>query len=338
MEQTQRSQRLDSSDNREILETIQGFQDKNILVIGDSILDHFIHSNAAGLSLETPTLLAEPQKEEFLWGGAGNVVENLLELGAKVGFLTLLGDKDSHHFLDHTYENLSLYAVIDPRRKTTVKSRFFVKKGNTIYKHLELHKLNNFPINKESEQKVLEILKEKISDYNTVLVVDQAENNNGMMSDKLIEEVKKLCKENKKILIVNSQVFRRKPNHAKYSGADIISLNVKEAKEILPEFSFERINELSGVLNSNICLTLGSEGSILYLNGKLYKEQGIKIEEVDSCGAGDSFLSAFSLSNPLKNPGLALKIGNIWAGLSATKLGTSILEKQELIEYITSIK
>lgn len=320
-------------DNQVILELIESFVEKRVLVIGDSILDHFVYSKAVGLSLETPTILGECEKEEFLWGGAGNVVENLLELGANVGFLTVLGDKDSQHFLNHNYKNLSLYAVIDPERKTTVKSRFFLKKGNTGYKSLELHKLNNFPINKESETKVLGLLNDKISFYEIVLVIDQAENNNGMMSDKIIEEVKSLCKEKNKLLIVNSQIFRRESSHKKYSGADIICLNVKEAKEILPDFSLDKINQLSEVLNSNICLTLGSEGSAFYLNSKVYKEPGIKVEEVDCCGAGDSFLAAFSLANPLENPENALNISNVWAGLSVTQLGTLIPQKQELIKY-----
>ncbi len=335
MAETERSQGRDSSHNGEILDIIQNFQNNKVLVIGDSILDHFVYGKEAGLSLETPTLLAEFVKEEFLWGGAGNVVENLLELGARVGFLTVLGSKDSEQFLEHGYENLSLYAVIDPRRKTTVKSRFFVKKGGQSHKHLELHKLNNFPINKEPEMKVLELLNEKIHEYDVVLVIDQAEFNNGIMSDKIIEETKRLCKEYNKLLVVNSQIFRRKFVHHKYAGAGLISLNVKEAEEILPGFTLEKINELSGVLNSNVCLTLGSEGSILYLDGKLYKQPSIKVEEVDSCGAGDSFLSAFTLANPLENPELALQIGNVWAGLSVTKLGTSLPEKQELIKYFS---
>jgi len=101
--------------------------------------------------------------------------------------------------------------------------------------------------------------------------IDQAEFNNGIMSDNIINEVKKLCEESKKLLIVNSQIFRRKAVHHKYAGASIISLNIKEAKELLPDFSLDKISNLSGVLNSNICLTLGSDGSVLYLNGKLYK-------------------------------------------------------------------
>lgn len=336
MAETTRPERCNSSNNSKmILNLIKNFENKRVLVIGDSILDDYVYAKSAGLSLETPTLLAEQEKEEFLWGGASNVVKNILELGANVGFITLLGeDKDSEHYLNFKHENFKLFPVIERGRKTTVKKRFFIEKSGVLYKYLEIHNLNNKQLNSDSEKKVLEYLKENLKLYDILLIIDQAEFNYGIMSDFLINEIKKIAKQNNKPLIINSQIFRREPNHKKYSGADIISMNLKEAKTIYPEFTLEKLPELYNMLGSNVCMTLGEKGSLLFLNNKKYESESIKVKEIDSCGAGDSFISAFLLSDPLENPEQALLIGNIWAGLSVTKLGTEVPKKQELIDYI----
>ena len=79
-------------------------KNKNVLVIGDSILDHEIFCDALGLSLETPTLKASLQREEFCFGGASNVVNNLLALGTRVTYATPVAE-DSFAIHYETWED-----------------------------------------------------------------------------------------------------------------------------------------------------------------------------------------------------------------------------------------
>ena len=75
------------------IENIIGYLDKikklNILVIGDSIIDKYIHCEAEGMSREDPALVVSPRKSETFIGGAAIVAINAKNLGAKVNFITI---------------------------------------------------------------------------------------------------------------------------------------------------------------------------------------------------------------------------------------------------------
>jgi len=67
---------------------LQGIVDqiagKKVLVIGDLMLDTYIFGEAQRLSPEAPVPVVPVQKRLFCPGGAANVAENLLGLGAQV--------------------------------------------------------------------------------------------------------------------------------------------------------------------------------------------------------------------------------------------------------------
>src|ERR1700754_1742080 len=66
-----------------------------ILVIGDLMIDHYIWGNATRLSPEAPVPIVNVKNESTTLGGAGNVVQNLIALGAKVTVVGVTGDDDA---------------------------------------------------------------------------------------------------------------------------------------------------------------------------------------------------------------------------------------------------
>ncbi len=65
----------------------------NIAVIGDFMIDHYLWGKSNRISPEAPVPVVEVIKEEDRLGGAGNVVNNLLSLGANVIISTVLGNE-----------------------------------------------------------------------------------------------------------------------------------------------------------------------------------------------------------------------------------------------------
>jgi bifunctional ADP-heptose synthase (sugar kinase/adenylyltransferase) len=189
-------------------------------------------------------------------------------------------------------------------------------------------------IGKEQKQKILEFANDCYT-QDAVLLVDYR---HGIFSKELIGDLKKITKEKHKTTIASSQVSESKSNHMDYSGVDLICLNSKEANEVLVKFKTDNNFDLENLLDSDICITSGEKGSALYMNKEEYQVKGIKVDEIDSCGAGDSFLAALSLCDYKGHPEESLYLANIWAGLSVTKLGTKIPKKQELIDYINNLK
>ncbi|MFZ4541092.1 MAG: PfkB family carbohydrate kinase, partial [Rickettsiales bacterium] len=63
-----------------------------VLCIGDVMLDRFIYGTVERISPEAPIPIFTATREERMLGGAGNVVRNLLSLGAQASFAAVVGD------------------------------------------------------------------------------------------------------------------------------------------------------------------------------------------------------------------------------------------------------
>jgi len=59
-------------------------QNPHILVVGDLMCDHYLFGKIERISPEAPVQVVEVKDEKTLLGGAGNVINNLLALGARV--------------------------------------------------------------------------------------------------------------------------------------------------------------------------------------------------------------------------------------------------------------
>ncbi len=70
---------------------IRQFSKARICVIGDMTADVFIYGKPHRLSREAPVIVVRYDSEELVPGGAANTVNNLLDLGAQVYPVGLLG-------------------------------------------------------------------------------------------------------------------------------------------------------------------------------------------------------------------------------------------------------
>jgi len=66
----------------------------NILVIGDLMIDHYLWGSAERISPEAPVQVVDIAKESSVLGGAGNVINNLISLGATVNVASVVGDDE----------------------------------------------------------------------------------------------------------------------------------------------------------------------------------------------------------------------------------------------------
>jgi rfaE bifunctional protein kinase chain/domain len=97
-----------------------------VLVVGDLMIDHYIWGEATRLSPEAPVPVVNVTSESTTLGGAANVAQNLIALGAKVILAGVTGDdvagKQLHDIL--LEENVITDCIVkDKTRPTTVKTR-----------------------------------------------------------------------------------------------------------------------------------------------------------------------------------------------------------------------
>lgn len=123
--------------------------------------------------------------------------------------------------------------------------------------------------------------------------------------------------------------------------ADIIKLNddeldiVADYLDCTEKSLKEKIKLLAEDTNTNcICVTKGSKGAMLFMDGKFYANKGYKVEVADTVGAGDSFLASLIYKLILKksNPEDALDYACKIGALVASKSGANaIIEPEELL-------
>ncbi|MFM8392717.1 MAG: bifunctional heptose 7-phosphate kinase/heptose 1-phosphate adenyltransferase, partial [Acidobacteriota bacterium] len=82
-----------------IEEILKGFADARIIVLGDLMLDEFIWGEVRRISPEAPVPVVEVRRETIQLGGAGNVVSNLIELGATAIPVGIVGDDEGGRIL-----------------------------------------------------------------------------------------------------------------------------------------------------------------------------------------------------------------------------------------------
>ena len=128
-----------------------------IVVVGDIMLDRFIHGNVDRISPEAPVPVLNFQGEHNMPGGAANVARNLAHLGVDVTLIGLVG-KDSNS--DHLAEAIAEEPAITYRpltlesRMTTVKTRFTAS-GQQI---LRVDEENNQPVTQAVYQRLLKMV------------------------------------------------------------------------------------------------------------------------------------------------------------------------------------
>lgn len=285
--------------------------DKTVLLIGDTILDHYIFGTVIGTSAETPTLVAREQSQKFSLGGACLVCRNLLELGAHVHFVTLVGDDaDAEEIRRFSHPNLTLHAFSE-NRQTTVKRRFWVDD----YKLLQFDKLDNRPISSELEEGILHDVEELLPAIDSLVISDYR---HGLLTESLIQRLLELSSSFAVPVFVDSQVSQSASNHHLYRGATLICLNTKEAKLIEETADLNLLKQKLDALN--IVVKRGADGAHALIGEKRIESPGFKVEAVDTCGAGDAFLAALALED-LQEPEQALASANRWAALSTTVKG-----------------
>ena len=133
-----------------------------------------------------------------------------------------------------------------------------------------------------------------------------------------------------KVLDINLRAphFNRRIVEELLSKADFLKINLAELELITGWFSEytrieDRIKSITDKFHiSNIVVTMGGDGALLYLNGNGYRHEGYNVEVVDTVGSGDAFLAGL-ISKLLENssPGDALDFASGLGAFIATQRG-----------------
>lgn len=300
-----------------------------ILVVGDLMLDHYIWGSCDRISPEAPVAIVQVASESKKVGGAGNVAQNLIKLGAEVSMLSVLGKdfigRETLNILEENSINVE-NIIFEEGRQSSQKSRVMAHRQQI----LRVDREDACTIKKEDE--VLANFKKIFQAYDLVLLSDY---NKGVLTKKLCLEIIKLCRAANKFVLVDP----KGEDYSKYSGATLLTPNKKEASlackiEIKDENSLkEALIKLKEIANLEYSLITLSEDGIALYDDEVKIFPAIEQEVFDVTGAGDTVLATlgFMLAQNF-NIEEAIKIANLAAGVVVRKLGSAYATWSEIDE------
>src|SRR3954470_19608289 len=108
-----------------LLELIERFGGRRVLVVGDIIADEFIYGEVSRVSREAPVLILKYDATEMVAGGAGNAANNVAALGGRARLAGVIGaDSEGRRLLSSFHRGVDRRAVVSARGyRTAVKTR-----------------------------------------------------------------------------------------------------------------------------------------------------------------------------------------------------------------------
>ena len=102
---------------------------KRVVVLGDPILDRYVHCEKPAVASEAPVLSVRPVGEQWYLGGPGLICAQLAALGARAHFLSPRGDGPHTDRFDAAVRRFGVHGewVPAPRRPIYVKTRYLVE-------------------------------------------------------------------------------------------------------------------------------------------------------------------------------------------------------------------
>jgi len=316
-------------------EILHGFKGKKIIVWGDLILDEYIYTTTSRISREAPVLVTEFDSNEYILGGAGNVVMNLKTLGAVPIPAAFVGTNEDGKNLAKILEKNDVttdYLVELEGYRTPKKSRILSGGENTKKQQvLRIDTLNKPQIEKTAYEKIESILLELLETVDYLILSDYL--NKSVMPEVLAGLTGRFPG---KTFIIDS---RR--NLQDFRGISIATPNEPEIKQLFPgkkflsqEDFFDAGTELLERLNAKgIILKRGHKGMIVFERGKapeLIEIHGSS-DIVDVTGAGDTVISVVSLALAAGADLVsAAKLATMAAGMVVMKEGAYPIGYHEL--------
>ena len=304
-----------------------------LLVVGDLMIDHYLWGKTERISPEAPVPVIDVQKETEVLGGAGNVVNNLVALGAQVEVASVIGVDDNGTRLRRMLEELGvgMSALLnEEERNTTRKSRVIASHQQVVRFDSETRQ----PIASESETKLLDRIETLLKNgIDTVLISDYGK---GVLTEGLTQGVITRAKKQG----VRVMVDPKGKDYSKYRGATAITPNKKEASEAtgiaivdkasLREAGFRLKKELG---LERAIITLSEEGMAIF-GEEMRIIPTVAKEVYDVTGAGDTVIATLGYVRASGGSiDEAARIANAAAAVVVGKLGSATATWDEIIAY-----
>jgi D-beta-D-heptose 7-phosphate kinase/D-beta-D-heptose 1-phosphate adenosyltransferase len=324
-------------------EVIERFSRSRIMVVGDIMLDEYLEGTVDRISPEAPipvVNLVNRAERDVRLGGAANVLNNLLRLGARHACICGVTGSDA----DGRLINARLTAagvdagglITDEARPTTIKTRIIAHNQQVI----RLDREDRAPASPDIRARMIDFIRQRADHLDAVIFSDYEK---GVITPELLAEVLPLLREKRVLVAVDPKFV----NFRYFTGVTIMVPNRKEAAGFVRRDIVTDDDALTAA--QAIMEQLGCECVLVKLGERgmrFVDRQGSDVvirtaaEQVfDVTGAGDTVISALVLS---RTAGAtweeAARIANVAAGIVIHYIGTTAVDVAQLTRAVMDNK
>ena len=317
-----------------MLDRVKAFSQLQVLVIGDLIIDEYIYCDPLGMSQEDPTIVVTPIETQSFVGAAGIVAGHLAGLGAKVQFLSIVGDdamaRNSKARLEKM--NVHVHFIHDESRPTIVKQRFRAQ-GKTL---LRVSHLRGHDAAKEYRAEAMARLLPLLDNIQLVVFSDF---NYGCLPQPLVNQIMVSCNERGIPFVADSQASSQVGNVGRFVGADFLAATEREVRLATNDFKSGLQNVANNLMAQSsaqhLLVKLGAEGLIAIQSDNTYYTDSLPAlnpNPVDVAGAGDAMLAAASLTRRAGGDIFeAAHLGSLAAAVQVSRTGNLPIQSHDLM-------
>lgn len=312
---------------------VRRFAGRRVIVLGDLMMDEYLLGSATRISPESPVMVVDVESERCVPGGAANVVNNLLALGAKVAVIGVVGQDAAGEALraDLSARGADVTGIVaDASRPTTRKTRVVAHSQQV----LRVDREQTHPIAPSVAECLLEHLQREIAEAEILAISDYSK---GVLTPQVARAAVQAARQAGRLLTSNP-----KPANARVlAGADLIQLNQSEAQAASGDSRFageEGLNAAGIALvrelgAETLVVTRGAKGlSIWHAEGGARHLPAHPVEVYDVAGAGDTVISALTLGLAAgATVEEAAEVANHAAACVVRKVGVATVTPEELL-------
>ena len=295
-----------------------------LLIVGDVMLDRYWFGEVERISPEAPVPVVKIARSEERPGGAANVARNAAALGAQTTLISVVGDDEPGRALDRLLAEDRVRTSFhrDNSLPTTVKLRVIGRQQQLLRIDFETSPSH-------------EILASKLADYERTLgefdVVVLSDYGKGGLAH--ISRMIDLARRRDIPVLVDP----KGDDFSRYRNATVLTPNRAEFRDVVGRWHSEaelatKAQTLRGELGlAALLITRSEEGMSLYTDAGAQHIPAQTREVYDVSGAGDTVIATLGvLLGARADIGSAVRIANKAAGIVVGKLGTAVVQPEEL--------
>lgn len=292
------------------------------------MLDRYWFGDVDRISPEAPVPVVRVSRIEERPGGASNVARNAAALGARMTLLSVVGRDEAGVSLRRLMADGGIDASLheDEAFDTIVKLRVIGRQQQLLRIDFE-----TTPSHEVLAAKLADFA-ERVADCDVVILSDYGKG--GLAR---IGEMIRLAREAGKPVLVDP----KGSDFSKYAGATVITPNRAELRQVVGSWSSESelVEKARGLRESlgieALLVTRSEEGMTLFTADQTLTHKAQVREVFDVSGAGDTVIATLAVMRAVgADWAEACRVANIAAGIVVGKLGTAVVERDELMAML----